>query len=388
MSKKIALIRGPFLRPNGVYAWDRLDQMDNPYSITAFCSKPKKFPTETLSMEVKSLPWIDGYLSFFGYDNIISKALTYFRFPSNMLWGIKKISEDFDVIHVSENYHIFSIQSAFWCNINNCDLIVAADENIPYPNFQRRWINWKLKKYVNKTAIAFSTVTHRGKQALIHEGVEAGKIGIVPNSVDTELFKLFDVEPDEISVLDNSKETFNILFVHGLNKQKGVRYLIEAVEKLHEELPNLQLILIGTNDLPPNYYHDHIENSGFVTHINRIPNNKMPYFYNISDVSVLPSITVKNNEEQFGMAVIEAMACGTPTVVTNVGGLPYVVSDGTSSIVEERSSQELARAIRRLYLNSDLREEMSENSINFVQKEYSKQAAAEKLEAFYYNYLM
>lgn len=388
MNKKIALIRGPFLRPNGVYAWDCLDQMDNPYSITAFCSKPKKFPTETLTMDVKSLPWIDGYFSFFGYDNIISKALTYYRFPSNILWGIKRISEEFDVIHVSENYHIFSVQSALWCNINDCDLIVAADENIPYPNFQRRWMNWKLKKYVNSTAVAFSTVTPRGKEALIHEGVNADKIGIVPNSVDTDLFRPSHVDPDEISAIEESDETFNILFVHGLNKQKGVRYLIEAVEQLHEKLADLRLILIGTNDLPSDYYDEHVKRNDFVTHIDRVPNNEMPYLYNIVDVSVLPSITVENNEEQFGMAVIEAMACGTPTIVTNVGGLPYVVSDETSIIVKERSSQELSQAIYRLYMNRDLREEMKQNSIKFVRDEYSKQAAAEKLEAFYHNHLI
>lgn len=91
-----------------------------------------------------------------------------------------------------------------------------------------------------------------------------------------------------------------------------------------------------------------------------------------------------NNEEQFGMAVLEAMACGLPTVVTNVGGLPFVVKEGeTSFVVNERSPDDLAKSLEKLVSNPSLREEMGSQAVEYVREKFHPDKVCRDLADFY-----
>lgn len=381
---RIALIRGPYLRPNGVLPWEYVHNNFDDMETVAFESNPPRFDTSVLNMPVRRVHWIDGKLNLFGADYFFSKVLSKAKLPSDILLGIGKIAKDFDVVHTSENFNFFSFQSALWSKVRHKKFVFSAGENIPYPLSQRNFITWQVKKFVNNTASAITTTTPLGKKALIHEGVDQNKIEVIPNALDFEYFEKGPKDSSKANLPEELEGTFNLLFVGGLSEQKGTYYLLRAFRELKNRIWDIRLILIGENHLNEKYYKSFVEADKSVYHIGYVPNTEIRYLYNMCDVFILPSVTMPNNEEQFGMAVLEAMACGKPTIVTDVGGLPYVVRhEKTSLVIPERSSEAIADAVLKLYNDKALRQSLGQYSYSYVRDNFSKEVVGQKLYEFY-----
>ena len=166
-------------------------------------------------------------------------------------------------------------------------------------------------------------------------GVERN-IETIHVGVDTELFKPINTEKKHLLLGD----TFKILTVARLHKYKGLEYLIRAMKGVDEarlfilgqgnEKTNLKNLIIQLN----------LKNKVELLNTN-IPNHKMPFLYSDCDVYVQPSVI-----EPFGIAVLEAMACGKPVIGTKVGGMLDTIDDWkTGFLVEPENAEELANRI-------------------------------------------
>lgn len=146
--------------------------------------------------------------------------------------------------------------------------------------------------------------------------------------------------------------------VKALEQAYGIPYLIQAFKLVcsrHPRLP-LKLLIVGGGSM-------HVALQGLVddlglhervTWTGRVPYDEVSRYHNMLSISVFPS-----NSESFGVAAIEASACGRPVVVSDVGGLPEVVEDGvTGLVVPTRDIRALAEAIGRLVLDEALRRRM------------------------------
>ena len=92
-----------------------------------------------------------------------------------------------------------------------------------------------------------------------------------------------------------------------------------------------------------------------VTFLGHVPHEELSYFYNMADVLVLPSDT-----EGVPMVILEALACGTPVVASNVGGIPDIIVDGINGIVlDDLSPEKLTSAIIDILSKKLEREEIS-----------------------------
>ena len=95
------------------------------------------------------------------------------------------------------------------------------------------------------------------------------------------------------------------------------------------------------------------------------------------------------DSESFGVAVIEASACALPVVVTRVGGLPEVVSEGETGLVVEREDEAaLARAIQRLIGDAALRERLGRNGRAWVRQRYEWSACIDRMVRAYRDVLV
>lgn len=381
---KIALVKGPNLRDDGhVRIWESLHRQSR-YDVVAFASHPERFDTDQIEVPVRHLSWPEGKFEVFGYKHFFSRALRKAKLPSDFLYGISELSEEFDIIHSNENFKGFSLQCALATSRSDCSFVFSADENIPYPLFQQSPFLKQVKRYVNSKADAITSVSPATKRALIHEGVNPEKIEIIPNSVDMSAF--YTREPETFAPrfnLDIGEDTTTILFVHKLCEQKGTPHLIKAFERLNSQLGNTHLVLVGENKLSERQT-DRIKENGSISWLGRVPHREMPYLYNTCDIFALPSVTMPNNEEQFGMGLVEAMACGLSSVTTEVGGLPYVTNYGeTSLLVEERSADQLHVALRKLVTDENLRLELGDRARQRAKNTFESGVVATKLEALY-----
>jgi len=382
---RVALVRGPFLRPNGAYPWEYLHSHYDDFEVVAFSSIPEQFDTSALEMPVVKLHWLDGKLTLFGYRHFFTRALRRLHLPPNILWGLGRMLDDFDIIHTSENSNFFSVQSAL--RSRGKKFCLAVDENIPYPLWQHSFLMWQVKSLLNRRADLVTVTTDLGRRALIHEGVSDEKIFILPSgAVDTDEFRPGPKSPEDVGLPTELRNTFNILFVGQVREAKGFPWLTDAFESLSQEYPDMRLIIVGRDQLEARHRDlaRRVREHHAIVWPGHIPYHSMSSVLNLCDLFILPSIPVVNWEEQFGMSLVEAMSCGKPTVASNVGGIPYVVRDGeTSLLIPYKSSPAIRNAILRLYHSPDLARSMGERAREFACQHYSKAATGRRLYEIY-----
>lgn len=172
---------------------------------------------------------------------------------------------------------------------------------------------------------------------------------------------------DEIKPIDDINKLKNflneagidfpyILFIGTLTKRKNIVGLIEAYAKLvHEEKIEQKLVLLGEQGYGFDEITDTAEKlnvSDRIRVLGRYPHSELPYFYQGADVFVFPTFS-----EGFGLPPLEAMACGTPVVASNVTSVPEVVGDA-ALLFDPNKTDEIAEAIHKCISDADLRQDL------------------------------
>lgn len=203
------------------------------------------------------------------------------------------------------------------------------------------------------------------------------EVVVTPFGIELDKFKPLEVN----SLFD--KNDIVIGTVKTLEEKYGIEYLIKAfaiVKDKHKYLP-LKLLIVGDGSLSmvlKNLTYDlSIEKDTIFT--GKIAHELVPVYDNMLSVSVSVS-----NSESFGVAVIEASACGKPVVVSDVGGLPEVVKDGiTGIVVPPRNPQKTAEAIEKLVLDDSMRKQMGAAGREHVAKFYDWNKNVEQMVDIY-----
>ena len=220
------------------------------------------------------------------------------------------------------------------------------------------------------------------------------KIFVVPNGVDTEFFK-----PD-INVFDvvrryGLKGSRVVLFVGRVTYAKGVHLLVKAFKDLVKVYRDLKLVVVGPlSDVfgeerisayarrLTSYAKRNLPRGSYIF-TDAVDHETLRKLYSVAYICVLPSYA-----EAFGMALIEAMACGCPVIASNAGGMPDVVRDGVVGFLFKKGDyKDLREKLERLLNDEGLRREMSLNARKYVEENYSWRAVAEKIGYIYrFNY--
>jgi glycosyltransferase involved in cell wall biosynthesis len=143
-----------------------------------------------------------------------------------------------------------------------------------------------------------------------------------------------------------------ILFVGTFEPRKNIPGLFEAYHLLCQTMPDAPLlVMVGRRG----WLYDEIFASAEALHLDDrliwledAPRDDLPAIYGGADVLALPSFY-----EGFGLTALEAMACGTPTVVSDRGSLPEVVGD-TGLLVDPDDPEDIADALQEMLTNRDL----------------------------------
>jgi glycosyltransferase involved in cell wall biosynthesis len=213
-------------------------------------------------------------------------------------------------------------------------------------------------------------------------------ISITPFGIDTDTFCPNGRNRRDV-VKGGGKDRIVVGTVKKLEPKYGVDVLISSFARLRECLADekpevadsLRLLIVG--DGP-----QRTELEAFVrdrglgpvtTFVGAVPHAEVPSYLRTLDVYVAAS-----RSESFGVAVVEASACGRPAVVTNVGGLPEVVRHGeTGAVVPCEDPEATATALRRLVLDSELRASMGKVGRRYAIETYEWSACLDRMEKIY-----
>ncbi|MBM3130617.1 MAG: glycosyltransferase family 1 protein [Chloroflexi bacterium] len=213
------------------------------------------------------------------------------------------------------------------------------------------------------------------------------QITIIPPGVDLQHFQPLAI-PDRKQYF---KEDHNVLFVGRIDPIKGIDTWFRAMKLVVEAEPSLRgrlcVCLIGgdVDEEEPDEelarlhaLKDELGIADVVTFLGKRSQESLPYYYASADVVVMPS-----RYESFGMVALEAMACGTPVVASDVGGLSFVVRDGeTGYLVPEGNARAMADCLNRILHDPDLRARLGKRGVE-VAREYAWTRIADQIEALY-----
>ncbi|MFH1446235.1 MAG: glycosyltransferase [Chloroflexota bacterium] len=203
---------------------------------------------------------------------------------------------------------------------------------------------------------------------------EGNRIAIIPPGVDTCHF--YPIPQDE------AKEAIGIpqhdrmaLFVGRIEPLKGIDTLIEAMALLKLDCgkcPHYLVIIGGDPDASPelislemtrlkNLCHE-LGLDDMVIFIGKRGQDTLPYYYSAADVLVMPS-----HYESFGMVALEAMACGTSVIASEVGGLAHLIKEGeTGFFVPSQDPAALADCLTKLILDDELRKSIGRQAAEYT----------------------
>jgi glycosyltransferase involved in cell wall biosynthesis len=181
--------------------------------------------------------------------------------------------------------------------------------------------------------------------------------------VDVERFKPMDQEEARNQV--GIKNCFTVLFAGRLIPIKGVKLLIDIAR----ELEYIQFIFIGTGPMK-NTLQKFSKKLPNVHFLGPVQNSKMAVYYNSANIFCIPSIY----EEGLGRVAMESIACCTPVVGSNRGGIPEALNDSVSLLVEP-THENIKCALSTLHDDGERLKKMSSLCREFALKNYSKQNA-------------
>ena len=188
------------------------------------------------------------------------------------------------------------------------------------------------------------------------------KIITISNGYDERVFYKDDCNKDEIlSELNIDKKYEKIVcFAGRLTQNKGIDLLLHAAKNYEKE--NVLTLVIGHGEEYKNLIDIKEKNElKNVVFLGNQKQNMLRKLYNISDVCVVPS-----RQEAFGLVALEALACGTPVIATNQGGMPDFINKNVGILIEKDNVLELEDAISKI-LNGDIKfdsQYLSEYAIN------------------------
>jgi D-inositol-3-phosphate glycosyltransferase len=203
---------------------------------------------------------------------------------------------------------------------------------------------------------------------------EPRKIAVIPPGVDVSHF--YPIPQDE------AKEVIGVppcedmlLFVGRIEPLKGLDTLIQVIGQMRKKNVYVCLTVIGGDpDNSPEAQSVEMarvqslrEEAGLadlITFLGKRSQDTLPYYYSAADVVVVPSYY-----ESFGMVALEAMACGTPVVASQVGGLAFLVQDGvTGFTVPVDEPEALAEKLTVLVVDYQLRHKLGQQALAVAQQ--------------------
>lgn len=241
--------------------------------------------------------------------------------------------------------------------------VVSTKHNVRYYDHRQRWLR-PLARQIESRLDAVVAVSG----AVAAEYGHARRVEVVHNGVDPAKFVPTPLSP-----------AGPVVCVGKLKMQKGHRILLEAVERLKTDFPGLRVEIAGTGPLLDGL-RERVVRWGLASHVALLGviADVRPVLARAAMV-VMPSLW-----EGFGLAALEAMACGRPVIASDVDGLrEFITHERDGLLVPAGDVTALAGAIARLLRDRALAERLAAAGRARIAKAFTLDAMARKLEALY-----
>jgi glycosyltransferase involved in cell wall biosynthesis len=323
---------------------------------------------------------------------VSKEGVTYWYFPRQtrfytFSWPLSRWLaqhvRDYDLVHIHALFSYAAIPAAFWSSHYGIPYIVRPLGTLNRWGLRNRrpWLKKLSLRLIESRILAGAAAIHYTSE---QERLEAAELGIVhksiiiPNAVDMTMmpsdrsvgrFRAFHPELTERTI---------ILFLSRLDPKKGLDVLLPAFGRLRELYTRALLVLAGNGD--PAFI-KHLQQEALRLGISSdilwtgfLSGEEKWAALADADLFVLPSYS-----ENFGVAVVEALACGLPVVVSDQVGIHEEITETQAGLVVPCKVEDLAQALIQLLGDARLRSWMAENGQRLARTHFSCEVVTDRL---------
>jgi len=202
---------------------------------------------------------------------------------------------------------------------------------------------------------------------------QSGKIRVVPNGVDVELFR----PPVGERCDSESRESIILCVARGLEPRKGIKYLIEALPAVTEVI-EAKLVIVGeASQSVKRQIAEAARALGVLNNIDIIDAvslHDLIRLYQRAEVTVVPSTL-----EGFSKPTLESMACGTPVIGTAVGAVPELLGETSGILIKPGDSNAIAEALTALLLDKGRVQKMGQYARRRVMEHFTWESVVRRI---------
>lgn len=316
----------------------------------------------------------------------IKKTLGHISFMfSSVFFSMKKIDKP-DVI-ITSSPTFFSIFSGYWYSLRKKadfvleirDLWPAAmiELGVMKEGFITRVLE-KMELFFYRKSKKLIMVTQSFKENVVNRGIRGDKVHVITNGVNQDFFYPKEKNQRLINKY-NLQDKFVISYVGAHGISQNLSTILEVAKKLRE-YKNIEFVFVGEgaekDKLKQIVSKEELSNVQF---IDAQPKEKIPEFYNSSDLCLIPLKNIELFKTFIPSKMFEIMACGIPIIASLEGEAAQILEDSKAAlVVKPDNPNEIARAIEELINDKEKYSQMKASGPEFVEKNYSRNKLAER----------
>ncbi|MBE6470024.1 MAG: glycosyltransferase family 4 protein [Coriobacteriaceae bacterium] len=294
------------------------------------------------------------------------------------LWAELSV-EKYDGVLVNTRFYPHSLSGVRFAEMKGLHAVVL-DHGSAYLTFGSALLDLAVRAWehgmtalVKSKKVSFWGISQSSVRWLETFGIRAH--GVLPNAIDADGFRGQSSNRDFRKELGIGSGPFVMCFAGRLVPEKGIDALLQAMDALDGR--PVHLIIAGDGPLKREVER---KRSDHVSYVGRLQRPDLAALFDQCDVLCLPT-----RSEGFSTTLLEAASCGTPALITHVGGVDELIPSAEfGTVLRSASSNEIALQVLRLCENRSLLKRQAENVSKRVRHEYSwNQAAAKVLSAMH-----
>lgn len=286
------------------------------------------------------------------------------------IFSLQKQLSQYDVIHIHGIYTYLAFRTVMNIDVSiHQRVILTHHGRVVYPKsiknlFPKIYENTIIRYILNRVGRVV-VLSDSDKIQIKSLGMDQNHISIIPNGIDTNLFRRS--EPEEINAFLEKYDLHDkkiILYLAVVSKRKGIYDLINSLSGV--SIDNAHLLVVGSGpDMDKaQFLAEKIGLSKRITFSGKLSFKELLASYSVASVYVLPSYF-----EGMPTTIIEALVMGVPVIATRIPGVKDNFSD-YATLVEPGNPDELARAIEHVLNNGDTRCKLGASEIAMFDSKY------------------
>ena len=335
-----------------------------------------------------ALKFINQFLNklptFFNKKAYINGPFSLFRLDKLNLYREADIIHFHWVPKIISYKHIFADkQKKFFWTLHDMNPFTGGNhytsdlDYTPYKKLLQKNIEKKKQYLKNNNLTIISPSVWLGKLAKDSEVFKTFEIQVVPNCIDTTIFKPVNKAEARNNIKIGKIDKKVILFVaeNPNDKRKGMHLLLSALNQIKNK-SRICVLVIGK----------HIENTNFDFQVIQLgfinKDNELVNCYSAADFFVIPSI-----EDNLPNTVVESLACGTPVLGFNIGGIPDMVINNKSGLLADLNNEKEFIKNIETFIDKDDYTLFSANGRAIIEEKFSEEKVINQLASLYLYHL-